>query len=80
MPSRGGTITTECTLSLSEIGSQTQSDLEVLLALGGFPEPFFSGSEMETRRWRREYRSRILREDVVSLTQIKELSLLELWS
>ena len=49
-----------------------------LLRLSGFPEPYLSGSETEARRWSREYRSRIVREDVVSLESIADLGNLEL--
>lgn len=49
-----------------------------LLALGGFPEPFLSGSEVEARRWSREYRTRLIREDVASLERIQDLGHLEL--
>lgn len=65
-------------LTLAELGSHNKSDLNALLSLSGFPEPFFSGSEKETRRWAREYRSRVLQEDVASLERVKEISLLEL--
>jgi predicted AAA+ superfamily ATPase len=46
--------------------------------LGGFPEPFLSGSETEARRWSREYRTRFIRGDVTSLERIQDLGHLEL--
>lgn len=46
--------------------------------MGGFPEPFLSGSETEARRWSREYRTRLIREDVTSLERIQDLGHLEL--
>lgn len=49
-----------------------------LLRLGGFPEPFLGGSEEQARRWSREYRTRLVREDVVSLERIQDLGHLEL--
>ena len=65
-------------LSFRELGMKTSADLETLLRLGGFPEPFFSGSDVESRRWTREYRTRLIREDLVSLEQVQDLGNLEL--
>lgn len=48
-----------------------------LMALGPFPEPLLSGSTRKARRWSREYRSRLVREDVTSLENIVELGALE---
>jgi predicted AAA+ superfamily ATPase len=64
--------------TVAELGLGTRSDLADLLALGGFPEPFLSGSEVEARRWSREYRTRVVREDVVELERIQDLGTLEL--
>jgi len=47
------------------------------LRLGGFPEPFFGGSEREARRWSREYRTRLIRDDIASLERIQDLGTLE---
>lgn len=64
--------------SATELGIETLPGLEDLLLLGGFPEPFLSGSEVAARRWSREYRTRIVREDVVELERIQDLGTLEL--
>ena len=64
-------------LSLAELKSDSQSDLEQLLNLGGFPEPFFSGSETEARRWSRDYRTRLIHEDLVQLERVYELGKIE---
>jgi hypothetical protein len=64
--------------SVAELGLRTAEDLRELLTLGGFPEPYTGGSEVEARRWSREYRSRLVREDVVSLERIQDLGQLEL--
>lgn len=64
--------------SVAELGLKTPADLRQLLALGGFPEPFFSGSETEARRWTREYRTRLIREDLADLERIQDLGNLEL--
>ncbi len=52
--------------------------VEDLYRLGGFPEPFFSGSETAARRWSREYRSRLVREDARDLERIQDVGNLEL--
>ncbi len=64
-------------LSLKEVYPYAGNTLNDLLELGGFPEPFLSGSADEARRWSREYRSRVLREDLADLEKVSELSLLE---
>ncbi len=65
-------------LSPAEIGAKSADDLDQLLTLGGFPEPFFSASEVEARRWSREYRNRLVREELTSLEQVQDLGSLEL--
>ena len=65
-------------LSVSELQITTQKDLESLVTLGGFPEPFLQGSAKEARRWSREYRARIVRDDISSVEQVKDLGSLEL--
>lgn len=65
-------------LSVAELGIKTPGDLDQLLTLGGFPEPFLSGSEDEARRWSRQYRQLVVREDVTSLERIQDLDSLEL--
>lgn len=65
-------------LSVAELKIDTQKGLMDLLELGGFPEPFLGGSVVEAKRWSREYRTRLLRDDVTSLERIKDLGTLEL--
>jgi predicted AAA+ superfamily ATPase len=57
---------------------RTSRDLAELLTLGGFPEPFFSGSEVEARRWSRQYRTLLVREEVSDLESVHDLGTLEL--
>ena len=64
--------------SAAELGLETSDDLRGLLRLGGFPEPYLSGSEVEARRWSRQHRTLLVREDVVSLERIQDLGQLEL--
>jgi hypothetical protein len=65
-------------LSAAELGMGAKDDLRQLLRLGGFPEPFFSGSETEARRWSREYRQLLVREEIAGLERIADLGNLEL--
>lgn len=67
--------------SLYEINkSPTEADLETLLHFGGFPEPFLGQSDIEWKRWQRERVTRVVKEDLVSLEQVRELSQLEILS
>ncbi len=65
------------TLSLREIEAQSPSDLRDLLKYGGFPEPFYAASEVETRRWSREYRTRVIRDELRDLERVHDVSLIE---
>jgi predicted AAA+ superfamily ATPase len=65
-------------LSVAELGLETEEDLRQLLTLGGFPEPYFGGSEVEARRWSREHRNLLIREELVSLERVQDLGRLEL--
>ena len=64
-------------LTLAELKSSSRGDLNDLLVYGGFPEPFLAASEKETRRWSREYRSRLIREDLQDLERVKDIGLME---
>ena len=64
-------------LTIAELKITTQKDLEDLLVLSGFPEPFFSSSLEEKKRWSRQYRSLLVREDLRDLEQITSLGLIE---
>lgn len=65
-------------LSIKELEIKTQADLIRLLKLGGFPEPYFSGSEKSARRWSRSYRQRLIREDLPAIEKTEDLARLEL--
>jgi uncharacterized protein len=64
-------------LSAAELRLDSPRALTDLLTLGGFPEPFFEGSEREARRWSREYRHRLVTEEVTSLERVQDLGRLE---
>lgn len=65
-------------LSAAELDLAKPSELQQLLNFGGFPEPYFSGSETEARRWSREHRTLLIREEVASLERVQDLGNLEL--
>ncbi len=65
-------------LTVKELKITKQNELVDLFVLGGFPEPFFGGEEVEAKRWSREYRSRIIEEELTSLEKVKDLSLIEM--
>lgn len=64
-------------LSAAELGLKNSKELSALMTLGGFPEPFYSASETQARRWSREYRTLLLREEIDSLEQVSDLGTLE---
>lgn len=65
--------------SLHEVNPHPKpSDLEQLLAFGGFPEPFLKANNRHWKRWQRERQSRVIQEDLISLEQVREVSQLEL--
>lgn len=64
-------------LSVKELALRKPAELRDLLVLGGFPEPYFGGSEAGSRRWSREYRNLLVREEVAGLERILDLGTLE---
>ena len=63
--------------SVAEADIEDAEGLTALLRLGGFPEPFLGGDETAAKRWSREYRTRLLEEEVRSLARIQDLGRLE---
>jgi predicted AAA+ superfamily ATPase len=50
----------------------------LLNLLGGFPEPFLSGSETEATRWRHQYYTDLVREDILEFSRIQEVKAIRL--
>jgi hypothetical protein len=78
------TPTERCPNAVSFLHSDTKylqafcaRDFMTLLSLGGFPEPFYAGSETEARRWSRDYRSRLLEENLSGLESVHDIGSLE---
>jgi len=62
--------------SLRELKSSKASAdhlLDQLNTLGGFPEPFLSHSEQEAARWRNQYYTDLVREDILEFSRIQEI-------
>ena len=55
----------------------TASLYETLFQFGGFPEPLTKGSERFLRKWKTDYLSLILREDLRDITNIKTIETVE---
>jgi len=52
--------------------------LSLLNRLGGFPEPFLSGSDDEAARWRNKYYTDLVREDILEFSRIQEVRAIRL--
>ena len=64
-------------LTYAELATPGASTVRDLLIYGGFPEPFLLHSETQSKRWSREHRSRIVREDLVDLENVQDLGIIE---
>ena len=62
--------------SAPELGF-SKSSLHDLLKFGGFPEPLFKQSERSLRRWQLQRLERVVRQDLLDLERVKEVTLLE---
>jgi hypothetical protein len=67
-------------LSVAELGLDSAKELRDLMTLGGFPEPWFAGSAVKARRWSREYRTLLVREELTDLERVDDLARVELLS
>ncbi len=65
-------------LTVAELGVSSVADWRALRTLGGFPEPFFGGSAREARRWSREHRNLLIRDELVALERVDDIGRLEL--
>src|SRR4030042_865524 len=62
-------------ISVRELKNTVSPDeaLALLNRLGGFPEPFLSGSETEATRWRNQYYTDLIREDIMEFSRLQEV-------
>lgn len=52
--------------------------LKRLNKFGGFPEPFLSESETEAARWRNQYYTDLIREDILEFSRVQEIKTIRL--
>jgi uncharacterized protein len=67
-------------LSVRELAG-TMAPAEALAQLnrfGGFPEPFLSQSETEAARWRNQYYTDLIREDILEFSRVQEIRAIRL--
>lgn len=61
-------------LSLAELGQASEPcDLDMMLARGGFPEPYFASDLTESNRWRLHYVNSLLSTDIFELETIQNM-------
>ncbi len=66
-------------LSLFEVNmAPTFGDLERLLKFGGFPEMYLEKDERSWKKWQRVRVSKVIKDDLLSLEQVREVSQIEL--
>ena len=57
-----------------------QAALTHLLTRGGFPEPALADQETDAQRWRNEYFTDLVREDVLEFSRLKEVNAMRLFA
>jgi predicted AAA+ superfamily ATPase len=65
-------------LTLGELSHKNKDCTEDLLKMGGFPEPFFKGTERHLKLWQNERAYRIVHDDIRDLEKVKELNSIDL--
>ncbi len=67
--------------SLNEVASskkEREEGLSTMMQFGNFPEPFLGQKDEDADRWRKEYLSQVLTQDIVTMEDVKDLSAVEL--
>ncbi len=54
-----------------------EAALDQLLLIGGFPEPYLKGSQRYYRRWKRSHLDIILRQDLIDLENVRQITVIE---
>jgi hypothetical protein len=54
-----------------------EGELEKLLMIGGFPEPFLEGDETYYNRWKRSHLDIILKQDLIDLENVQQITSIE---
>lgn len=61
------------------LGMQPADALDRLLERGGFPEPFLAADGVAADRWRNQYATDLIREDVLEFSRVHEIRNLQLF-
>ncbi len=56
----------------------TENNYKKLIAISGFPEPFYNGTERFYGQWKRTHSDLILRQDLMSVEHIKDIDSIEI--
>ena len=65
-------------LKIPHENSQAKQILQDLLVYGGFPEPYMKADSRFHRRWQKEHLERVIEEDVRDLSNVSDLSSLQI--
>jgi predicted AAA+ superfamily ATPase len=60
-------------------GSDPVTALDHLMARGGFPEPCLAGDSIQADRWRAQYFTDLIREDVLEFSRLQEINTMRLF-
>ncbi|MBA3592406.1 MAG: ATP-binding protein [Pseudomonadota bacterium] len=63
-----------------QTGAAPEDALSHLLQRGGFPEPCLADTDEEAARWRAEYFSDLVREDVLEFSRLQEITTMRLFA
>ncbi|MBL7216392.1 MAG: ATP-binding protein [Desulfobacteraceae bacterium] len=62
----------------STLGEKSETALDKLVKLGGFPEPYLKDSETFAKRFRRIHTDTIVREDLLDLERVRDIKSIEI--
>ncbi len=69
-------------LTITEIfkylNEDSETALEKLLRVGGFPEPYLKNNKAFAKRWRRTHTDTIIREDLLDLERVRDIKSIEI--
>jgi uncharacterized protein len=62
----------------SNLGEKSETALDKLVKLGGFPEPYLKNSETFAKRFRRIHTDTMIREDLLDLERVRDIKSIEI--
>lgn len=65
--------------AVDSLGMAPTQALDRLVERGGFPEPFLAADDLPAQRWRSQYATDLIREDVLEFSRIHEIRNLQLF-